>query len=95
MTRQSRLQEYANPTRPENWNGESTKEYIGRWSERAHAESDGHKHRAKSGAMELPDTAQAPQAARPRFIADPRAEAKADKNFSGSDSYMPGTRRTA
>jgi hypothetical protein len=37
--RQERLNQYSNPTSAENWCGEATKEYIDRWSARAHANS--------------------------------------------------------
>jgi hypothetical protein len=95
MPKQPRLDEYANPTSEKWWCGESTKEYIRDWSERAHRESDSHLHRAKSGPVELPTTGEVnlhPTAGR---SGDQRAQAKADRNFAGSDSYMPGVRRTA
>jgi hypothetical protein len=95
MSREKRLKEYADPMRPENWCGASTKEYIGRWSDRAHEESDSYKHRAKSN-MELPDTfsRQGPDPHTGRS-GDQRAQAKADKNTAGQSDYMRGLKREA
>jgi hypothetical protein len=95
MSRQSRLREYAKPTREANWCGESSESSIDRWSQRAHEESDGHRHRAKSGKMELPSTGEMKlhDTAAPR-VADPRKVAKADLNHEGS-SYMKSIRRNA
>jgi hypothetical protein len=52
---QKRIREYSQPNHSE-WRGQSTRENIDRWSKRAEKESDGDKHRAKGGEVELPST---------------------------------------
>jgi hypothetical protein len=95
MSRQDRCDQAAHPLDERNWHGESTREFISKWSARAHQESDGARHRALSGEVRLHDTASAPEPPRNRFVGDRRAEALADKNFAGNSNYMPGTRRQA
>lgn len=93
--RQDRLNKYAKPLDPSHLHGESCNEYIKVFSDRAHQLSDGHRHRAKSGAMELPTTGEMnlhPTAGR---AGDQREIAKSDKNFVGTKDYMPGVRRNA
>lgn len=56
MTRNSRLRQYANPSRRGNWDGESSdKANLDRWSDRA-SENSKPAPRARSGPMKLPDT---------------------------------------
>ena len=96
-----RLKEYARPGSPKNWCGESSDpSYLARWSERAHEESDGHKHRASDGPMDLPSTGRKMQmrdtAMRPLVRDADRVErdARADVNHVGS-MYMRNVRRNA
>ncbi len=101
MSRQSRLKEYANPSRRENWDGESCdKANIDRWSARAEANSK-LAPRARGGEIKLPDTGGDVDlhdtAAKPRRDAgvDARTKAKADLNSDGGSSYFRGIRRNA
>ncbi len=97
MSRIERLKDYANPVSRANWRGAGRdKANIERWQERATENSDGHKHRAKSGAMTLPDTGEVRlhDTSERHIPADPRARAKSDPNFVGSSKYMPGVRRS-
>jgi hypothetical protein len=100
MSRIDRLREYARPASPKNWCGASRDEkYIDRWSERAHQESDGYKHRASDGPMELPDTGKMKlreTSMRPLVRDADRVErdARADLNHVGS-LYMRYVRRNA
>jgi hypothetical protein len=74
------------------WRGQSTKENIGRWSERAHKESDGARHRAQSGEIELPTGSMRdsyPGSA--KSGEDARRIAKAEVNHSGRDSSYDAT----
>lgn len=98
MSRIERLKEYANPSRRENWDGESCdKANLDRWSKRA-SENSKVAPRARGGEIKLPDTdsdevSLHDTAAKPRRDADARAVAKADKNFVGDSPYMAGIRR--
>jgi hypothetical protein len=98
VTREQRIREYAKPAREENWNGASRDmKDIDRWSERAHRESDGHRHRAKAGEMSLPSTGEMElHSTATGAPADRRAVAKKDLNHDIEGSaYMKGVRRTA
>jgi hypothetical protein len=100
MSRQDRLREYAKPARPENWCGAGREQsYIDRWSERATENSitpkNVDKFRAKSGEMDLPSTAETMPRPNPGRSGDQREQAKAGKNFVGTDSYYPKVRRNA
>jgi hypothetical protein len=56
MTRTTRIRdEYSNPNSRE-INGQSTQKNIRLMAERASELSDGHRHRAENGAMDLPST---------------------------------------
>jgi hypothetical protein len=90
-SRTDRLKDYANPTNSKNWCGESTKEYVARWSARASANSQ-LAPRAKGGEIELPDTSESPAVTHPRFTGDARAEGK-QGNFAGSSPFAKGVRR--
>jgi hypothetical protein len=93
MSRMKRLQEYADPSHSK-WRGQSTRENIDRWSERAHQKSDGAWHRAKGGSTELPTTGPVRLHETHVRAGDPRAEAKADKNHVDKlTEYMRGIRR--
>jgi hypothetical protein len=101
--RQTRCEEYADPMHSE-WRGASSdKANIDRWSARSasnsiHAGNVG-KFRASNGEMVLPDTSdRGYQEPKRKTIADPRGEAKADRNHTASDAeaiYYPKTRREA
>ncbi|WP_426418477.1 hypothetical protein [Bradyrhizobium genosp. A] len=98
MSRLDRLREYANPSRRENWDGESNdKANLDRWSKRA-SENSKLAPRAKGGEIKLPDTGSDVSLhdteAKPRG-GDARAVAKADKNVVGDSSYLAGIRRNA
>jgi hypothetical protein len=96
---EERLRTYSKPLDKSHWQGASRgMEDIDRWSQRASENSDGWKHRAMSGEIELPptgrqietrDTAMAPRVPRNAN----RAMVNADMNDVGS-SFMPGVRRT-
>jgi hypothetical protein len=99
---QDRLKQYKNPSSKAWWDGESTSQNIARWSRRASENSDGHRHRAKSGEVELPSTRSPPSSFHPTAgtasgvgkLEAARYEAKRDKNNVGSSGYMHGVRRT-
>jgi hypothetical protein len=99
MSKQSRIDSYANPSSREHWHGESTAANISRWSERAHAESDGARHRASTrsepvlpdlgGKVRVHDTN-----VRPGSGETAREIAMRDLNHDRRNtSYMPGVRR--
>lgn len=91
MSRQSRLRDYKNEVGPK---GESTKKNIEFWSNRAHENSDGHRHRASNGPMDLPDTAEsAGRVTKPE--PHTREKAKADLNNVGETDYYAKVRRGA
>jgi len=100
MSRIKRLEEYAKPLRPGNWQGASRDEKnIARWSERASKESK-IAPRAKDGPIDLPptgrrietrETAMAPKVS--RRVDSVMKAAKSDINDVGS-SYMKGVRRS-
>jgi hypothetical protein len=101
MSRIERLKQYANPTRPGNWQGAGRDQAnIDRWVERASANSDGDRHRAKDGPIDLPatgrrvetrDTGMAPKVSR-KVDAAMKA-AKGDVNHVGS-GYLKNVRRS-
>jgi hypothetical protein len=98
MSRQERIKRAADPSDPRNWDGRSNKEAIDRWSERAHKESDGARHRALSGDVRLPPTGgemNVHSTSRAGHMqGDPYERAKADKNHDDKLSdYMKGLRR--
>jgi hypothetical protein len=98
MSSMERLRELQNPRSKKNWNGASRDQAnINRWSGRASENSDGRKHRAKSGEIELPNTnvelhSTAAPPRRDRKV-DAHMAGKRDQNFVGSSDYMPGVRR--
>ena len=93
MSRMKRLSEYADPSHSK-WRGQSTAENISRWSERAHQESDGARHRAKGGSTELPTTGPVKLHETHVRAGVMRDEAKADKNHVDKlTEYMRGVRR--
>jgi hypothetical protein len=93
MSREERLKQYADPSHSK-WRGQSTQENINRWSARATAETDGHKHRAKSGDASLPPIGAREPPGLHSTHKDPRAEAKADRNHVDKlTEYMRGVRR--
>jgi hypothetical protein len=103
MSSLERLREYANPRRKENWDGQSSdKANIDRWSRRATENSDGHRHRAKSGEIELPSTGSPPSSFHPRAgsqsgvgkLEAAHHQAKVERNHLGS-KYMSRVRRVS
>jgi hypothetical protein len=93
MSREERLKQYADPSHSQ-WRGQSTQENINRWSERAHKETDGHKHRAKSGDVSLPSLGSRDAPGLHSTHRDARLEAKQDKNHVDKLSmYMKGIKR--
>jgi hypothetical protein len=94
MSRMKRLQEYADPSHSK-WRGQSTAENISRWSERAHQESDGARHRASTRKEpELPSTGPVNVHSTHVRAGDPRGTAKADKNHVDKlTEYMRGVKR--
>ena len=97
MSREERIKRAANPSDPRNWDGRSNKEAINRWSERAHKESDGARHRASSGDVKLPSTGEMGVHSTSRaghMEGDPYERAKADRNHDDKlTDYMRGLRR--
>jgi hypothetical protein len=95
MTSGERIRkEYSNPNSRE-FNGQSTKQNIAKYAERASELSDGHRHRAKSGEMELPDTNRGAGILEGTRSGDQHAKALRNLNHSGKDTdYMPRVRRT-
>jgi hypothetical protein len=96
MSRKERLERYANPSDPRNWDGRSCyKENIDRWSERAHQESDGARHRASTRKEpELPSTGEMNVHSTHVRPGDQRKEAKADRNHVDKlTEYMRGVKR--
>jgi hypothetical protein len=96
-TRQSRLEEYADPN--SGWHGCSRDgKYIERWIERASANSQ-IAPRARDGEVKLPSTGKKMELRdtemRPRVSrsVDARMVDKGDKNHVGDSSYMRGVRR--
>ena len=101
--RAKRLKGYANPSRRENWDGESCdKANLDRWSARA-AENSKVAPRARGGAMKLPDTGKMSRhdtASKMTAGAESgegriQKAAKADTNHAGDSSYLRGIRRNA
>jgi hypothetical protein len=68
-------------------------ENIRLMAERASKLSDGDKHRAKSGELELPDTNRAAKPEPGRWISDPRATGKQAAHSGKNSPYIPGVRR--
>jgi hypothetical protein len=98
MSRQKRIEEYANPSSKVWWDGRSNREAISRWSERAHQESDGARHRAsKRKEPELPSTGEMNVHSTHRaghMQGDPYARARGDLNHNNKLSgYLKGVRR--
>jgi hypothetical protein len=98
MSRQDRLKECSNPMHGPQGAGRDQAN-IDAWSDRATANSQ-IAPRASSGKMKLPSTGKAmatrDTSMKPyRARGDARAAAKADKNFAGDSSYLPGLRRNA
>jgi hypothetical protein len=98
MSRIERLREYRAMKGPA---GESSsKENLRYWSERATANSDSYRHRAKSGEISLPDlggdhatTDRGGAMSGVGRIEAAHREVRRDRNYVGS-SYMRGVRRT-
>jgi hypothetical protein len=97
MTRTDRIKnEYSNPNSRE-YNGQSTRENIKKYAERAHTLSDGYKHRAQSGEIELPsgsERASYPGSAKSGEDARRIAKAELNHDVKATD-YMPKVRRQA
>jgi hypothetical protein len=100
--REERIRMYRNPSDPKWWDGRSCyQENIDRWSARAHKESDGAAHRAKSGNVNLPplgsrDGIVNHDTAAPPSGMEARERAKRDMNHDiGATMYMKGVRRNA
>jgi hypothetical protein len=92
--RDKRLRDYANPNASE-WRGQSTVKNIDRWAKRAEKESDGDKHRAKSGPVELPPTGEMSVHSTHRtghMVGDPYDAARKVRNHEGSD-FMASVKR--
>jgi len=93
--RQERLNEYKNPTRSENWCGESSdKAYLDRWSARA-AENSQKPPRAKGGKMDLPSTGEiALHVTSAGRVADPRSVGKELDHVASDESpFLKSVRR--
>jgi hypothetical protein len=93
---QKRIKEYANPSHSE-WRGQSTAENIDRWSKRAEKESDGARHRAKGGDVELPSTGEMHVHSTRQeagHTGDFYENAKRDLNRDVNNPYAKGIRRT-
>jgi hypothetical protein len=85
-----RLKQYGNPRSRDNWHGASRDmANINRWSKRAEAESDGHRHRAKDDGIALPSTDNRQGSDEPKT----HEKAKRNLNHEGSTKYMPKVRR--
>jgi hypothetical protein len=98
MSRQERITRAANPSDPRNWDGRSNKEAIARWSERAHQDSDGARHRASTRKEpELPSTGEMNVHSTHRaghMQGDPYAMARGDLNHDNKlTEYLKGIRR--
>jgi hypothetical protein len=93
MSRQKRIEEYSKPASEVWWDGRSNKPAIERWQGRA-KENSQLAPRAKSGSVELPTTGPVREHNSAARHADPRSEAKSDKNHVDKlTEYMRGVRR--
>jgi hypothetical protein len=90
-----RLEDYSRPASDVWWDGRSNEKAIERWSERAHQESDGARHRASTRKEpELPSTGEMNVHSTHGRAGDQRAAAKSDKNHVDKLSmYMRGIKR--
>ena len=100
MSSIERLKRYQNPTSRSHWHGQGRdKENLRRWAEHATENSDGHKHRAKSGPIELPPTGIGPAVTHKAGAGSGvgredafHRQAKRDSNHVGG-SHLPRVRR--